>query len=170
MLHILVGAGFTGIILMYCFVDGARYLRSNVDKFLYLISCILQKPLLLPVIMPWRFRSRIAVKHIEDHTFTVNTIEIIKGKQKHIEKIILPTNFLLAIQETNFLYSFTLSGFVASSTAFTLFIDVKWTFEEEGIAPYIMLMISTIYFIYGLAISVFLYGRKTEHLFANDKE
>ena len=93
-----------------------------------------------------------------------------KGKQKHIEKIILPTNFLLAVQETNFLYSFTLSGFVASSTAFTLFIDLKWTFQEEGIAPYIMLIISTLYFVYGFGISVFLYGRKTDHLFAHEKK
>ena len=94
---------------------------------------------------------------------------ILKGKQKHIEKIILPTNFLLAVQETNFLYSFTLSGFIASSTAFTLFIDLKWTGDEdEGVAPYIMLLISSIYFVYGSFISVFLYGRKTDHMFPNE--
>ena len=68
------------------------------------------------------------------------------------------------------MYSFTLSGFVASSTAFTLFIDLKWTFEEEGIAPYIMLIISTLYFVYGFGISVFLYGRKIDHLFADEKK
>ena len=41
MLHVLVGAGFIGIILFYSFTDGIRFLRSNFDKILYLISCIL---------------------------------------------------------------------------------------------------------------------------------
>lgn len=69
MLHILLGAGFANIILIYAFSDGVRFLRSNFDKVLYLLSCILQKPILLPVLFPSRFRSRIAAKHLETHTF-----------------------------------------------------------------------------------------------------
>ena len=41
MLHVLIGAGFTSIILFYSFSDGVRYLRSNFDKVLYLVSCLL---------------------------------------------------------------------------------------------------------------------------------
>lgn len=68
MLHVLIGAGFIGIICFYSFSDGARFLRSNFDKFLYLISCLLQKPILLPVLFPSRFRSRIAEKYLKTHT------------------------------------------------------------------------------------------------------
>lgn len=78
-LHVLIGAGFTSIMLVYSFSDGVRFLRSNVDKVLYFISCLLQKPLLLPIIMPWRFRSRIATKHIVTHTLTLNTINVEQG-------------------------------------------------------------------------------------------
>jgi len=79
-LHILIGAGFTGIILFYSFSDGVRFLRSNVDKFLYLISCLLQKPLLLPILMPSRFRSRIAIKHISNYTVNIEQHIEVDGK------------------------------------------------------------------------------------------
>lgn len=82
MLHILLGAGFTNIILFYAFSDGVRFLRSNFDKILYLISCLLQKPILLPVLFPGRFRSRIAVKHLETHTFELKKTELLGGRQK----------------------------------------------------------------------------------------
>jgi hypothetical protein len=80
MLHILIGAGFTGIILFYSFSDGARSLRSNFDKLLYLISCLLQKPLLLPVLLPSRFRSRIADKHLKTHTVKLMRTHMEEGK------------------------------------------------------------------------------------------
>merc|ERR1712167_493951 len=50
-LHVLIGAGFTGIMLFYSFSDGMQYLRSYPDKMLYLLSCLLQKPILLPVLL-----------------------------------------------------------------------------------------------------------------------
>lgn len=97
MLHVLIGAGFIGIILFYSFTDGIRFLRSNIDKFLYMVCCLLQKPILFPVMFPSRFRSRIATKHISTHTVTLTRIELIEGKQKEVQLKILPTNFLLAV-------------------------------------------------------------------------
>jgi hypothetical protein len=79
-LHVLIGAGLTGIILFYSFTDGVRFLRSNVDKILYLISCLLQKPLLLPILLPNRFKSRIAKKHISTHTVTLSDVAEYQGK------------------------------------------------------------------------------------------
>ena len=79
-LHVLIGAGLTGIILFYSFSDGVRFLRSNLDKFLYLISCLLQKPILLPLLLPNRFKSRIAKKHMNTHTVTLNEVQEIEGK------------------------------------------------------------------------------------------
>ena len=163
MLHVLIGAGFAGIILFYSFTDGIRFLRSNFDKFLYMICCLLQKPLLFPVMFPSRFRSRIAEKHIKTHTVTFRRIEVIEGKQKEVTVKILPTNFLLAVQETNFLYSFTLSGFVAISTVCTLLIHFEFS-GPEAYGNTLMLVISGVYAIYGMIISVFMYGRKTDHL------
>jgi hypothetical protein len=96
-LHVLIGAGLTGIILLYSFSDGVRFLRSNFDKVLYLISCLLQKPMLLPVLMPSRFKSRIAKKHLNTHTVTLHENQMIEGNLIRIEKKVLPTNFLLAV-------------------------------------------------------------------------
>ena len=78
-LHILLGAGFTSIILVYSFSDGMRFLRSNFDKILYLISCCMQKPILLPVLFPNRFRSRIAVNHIDTHSFYLKSKVLVNG-------------------------------------------------------------------------------------------
>ena len=123
LIHVLIGLGLATIILFYSFSDGVRFLRSNVDKVLYLISCLLQKPILLPLLMPGRFKSRIAKKHMSTHTVTLKDSKEIEGNSIAVEKKVLPTNFLLAVQETNFLYSFTLSGFVALSTTCTLIIE-----------------------------------------------
>ena len=163
MLHLLIGAGFISIILFYSFSDGVRFLRSNVDKFLYLISCLLQKPILLPVLLPSRFKSRIAEKHLLTHTVKLMRTTMVNGKQITQELVLQPTNFLLAVQETNFLYSFTLSGFVAMSTTFTLLENLNGKGSEPR-NDILMLVISGVYAIYGLGVSVYLYGRKTDHL------
>ena len=163
-LHILIGAGFTGLILFYAFSDGVRFLRSNFDKILYLISCLLQKPLLLPILMPNRFRSRIAVKHISNYTVNIEQQIEVDGKMINNTKRIQPTNFLLAVQETNFLYSFTLSGFVAMSTACTMLIQKNFNDEKYGNLAIQMLVVSVVYCVYGVWISIFLYGRKIDHL------
>jgi hypothetical protein len=163
MLHVLIGAGFTGIIGFYSFTDGVRFLRSNIDKFLYLLCCLLQKPILLPVLLPSRFRSRISEKHLQTHTVKLTRKNMVDGKEIVCELVLQPTNFLLAVQETNFLYSFTLSGFVAMSTSFTLLENMNFS-GEQGYLNAWMLIISLLYAISGLCISIYLYGRKTEHL------
>ena len=163
MLHILLGVGFTNIILFYAFTDGARFLRSNFDKVLYLISCLLQKPILLPILCPSRFRSRIAVKHLDTHTFELRKIEYLGGRAKEIKKQIQPTNFLMAVQETNFLYSITLSGFIATSVTSTMLLERQYT-GEDAMQNAIMLSLAAVYFLYGLSVSFTLYGRKTDFL------
>ena len=121
--------------MFYSFSDGARFLRSNLDKILYLISVILQKPILLPILMPNRFRSRIAEKHLKTQSVTfmnnnmvdelgiMNLVKENRPRPVGEIKRVQPTNFLLAVQETNFLLSFSLSGFIAVSTACSLLID-----------------------------------------------
>ena len=97
MLHVLIGAGFTNIILFYCLSDGVRFLRSNFDKLLYLVSCAMQKPLLLPLFFPSRFRSRIATKHLDSHTVSIPKLQMIEGRLIELNKVVQPTNFLLAV-------------------------------------------------------------------------
>ena len=118
---------------------------------------------MLPVLLPSRFRSRISKKHIDTHTVYLKRGEIHNGKLVEVDLQLQPTCFLLAVQETNFLYSFTLSGFVAVSTACTLLIDMEFS-GPNGFMSIIMLVTSTLYAIYGVFISVYLYGRKTDYL------
>ena len=128
----LIGAGLTSLIMFYAFTDAVRFLRSNLDKILYLISCLLQKPLLLPLLMPSRFRSRICTKQLQSYTITIQQTKLVNGKKINDQITIQPTNFLLAVQETNFLYSFALSGFVAFSTTCTLLIKNNFGDEVNG--------------------------------------
>ena len=169
-LHVLVGGGISGIILFYSFSDGVRFLRSNVDKILYLISCILQKPILLPVLFPSRFKSRIAIKHMNTHSVVLKYTQDIEGRKIEMTKKILPTTFLMAVQETNFLYSFTLSWFVALSTACTLLIESNFNDEKYGNLTLYMFTVSAVYSAYGFFISVLLYGRKTDYLIKQYEE
>ena len=54
----IVGIGATTIFVIYSYMDGQKFLDSKVDKMLYLISCILQKPILLPILFKNRFKSK----------------------------------------------------------------------------------------------------------------
>ena len=63
---------------------------------------------------------------------------------------------MLAVQESNFLYSFTLSAFSALLT----FLSAS---DERSTQANYLFIISGVYSIYGIAISVMLYGRKTSH-------
>ena len=62
------------------------------------------------------------------------------------------------------MYSFTLSGFVALSTTCTMIINPNFSDENYGQLALGMVILSGIYSIYGVAISVMLYGRKTDYL------
>ena len=104
---------------------------------------MLQKPILLPLMLPGVFfKSRIASKVKDGRpVYSVSEVEI--------------TDFMLAVQETNFLYSFTLSALSALATGLSSLDNVN----EDSIN---LILISFIYSIYGVIISVYLYGRKTK--------
>ena len=60
---IMIGTGITSIFLIYSVFDAIRFLPGWCDKTLYVISCVLQKPILLPVLMPGSFfRSFVALR------------------------------------------------------------------------------------------------------------
>ena len=63
------------------------------------------------------------------------------------------TEFMLAVQETNFLYSFTLSALSALATALSSMDN--WNMDSIQ-----LILISLIYSIYGVTVSIWLYGRK----------
>lgn len=99
----IIGIGLSMIVLIYSFFDGIRFLDSTLDKVLYLVSCILQKPILIPMMLPSRFRSPEATQR-----FSEQRIVKINGR--------FPGTFVLTVQETNFFYSFTLSFVIALVT------------------------------------------------------
>jgi len=112
--YFLIGIGFTSLICLYAFADAQRFLPSYLDKFLYLLSCVLQKPILLPILLPSRFQSYLPSKRYA---------QSIPKSISSDEGLYPQTTFVLAVQETNFLYSFTLSSFVAASTVFDILTD-----------------------------------------------
>ena len=66
------------------------------------------------------------------------------------------TTFMLAVQETNFLYSFTLSAVSALATALS----------DQDLSTGLsiaLLVVSIVYSIFGMCVAVVLYGRKTTH-------
>lgn len=65
------------------------------------------------------------------------------------------TTFMLAVQETNFLYSFTLSAFSALATFLSS--------NQKSSASTVLFFLSGVYSIFGIVVSVWLYGRKTTH-------
>ena len=66
------------------------------------------------------------------------------------------TEFVLAVQEANFLYSFTLSAFTAMITSLIMINE-----DIQGYSGLKLLnAITVIYFFVGLVITVKLYGRK----------
>jgi hypothetical protein len=127
---IMVGTCFTSIFLMYSIFDAIRFLPNWCDKFFYILSCLLQKPILLPIMMPGTcFRSFQALRLRAGPVVPVRDSEF-KSKAKykdHIEEVdrfkidgVYETQFVLAVQESNFLYSFTLSAFTGATTTLTM--------------------------------------------------
>ena len=53
----LICYGLIGMIAVYCAVEGLRHLTSWKDRILYIISVLLQKPILLPILFPGSFFS-----------------------------------------------------------------------------------------------------------------
>ena len=142
-MQLLVAFGVTGAILAYCFADSVRFLNSWGDRLLYFFSCLLQKPILLPVLLPGGcFKSYIATK-----SFDGRTIPPVDG--------VHATTFMLAVQESNFLYSFTLSAFSALATFLSS--------HQGNVDSTILFILSGIYSIFGIFVSIWMYGRKTSH-------
>lgn len=140
-MQLLIAFGMTGAILCYCVGDAIRFLRNWPDRILYLFSCLLQKPILLPILLPGRFfRSYVASKSFDGR-------EVIRIDNVH------QTTFMLAVQEANFLYSFTLSAFSALATFLTSHMETN--------ASTVLFIFSGMYSIYGVFVAIWLYGRKT---------
>lgn len=102
-MQIIVGFGITSVVLVYTILDSIRFLPKLSDKFLCVVSSLMLKPILLPIIFPGSFfYSAIAVRR--------------QGKYVHSYEGIVETRYMMAVQETNFLMTFTLSGISAMST------------------------------------------------------
>lgn len=144
MMQVIIGFGITGGVLLYSFIDASRFLASYSDKFLYFLSCSIMSPIYLPVLLPGScFRSPLSEKaqHQDGYQTKVNSIK--------------ENEFVLAVQETNFLFSFTLSALSAMGTLFTILREDTYTDIDK-----VMLAISIIYGPVGTVIAILLYGRK----------
>ena len=50
-MQVIIGVGITTCICCYAIADAIRFLPRWVDKVLYTVSCLMLKPILLPVIL-----------------------------------------------------------------------------------------------------------------------
>lgn len=106
-MQIIIGFGVVGGVLIYTIADSIRFLPGHFDKVLCVASSLLMKPILLPILFPGTFfKSPLAVRRA--------------GKYVHTYDDIQETRFMMAVQETNFLLTFTLAGVSAMSTFFAV--------------------------------------------------
>ena len=113
-----------------------------------LISCLLLKPVFLPIFLGGGFfTSPIAKEKAGKYIFEINGIQ--------------ETNFMMAVQETNFLISFTLSSFSALCTAFAVMND-----GDFSAIPLKAMLMGLFYGIYGFFVCVYMYGRKVDPRFS----
>jgi len=141
--QLLIAFGVTGAIMFYCIADASRFLKTWPDRLLYAISCICQKPILLPILLPGSFfKSYVATKEFD-------------GRMLQPVNNVHTTTFMLAVQETNFLYSFTLSAFSALGTFLSS--------HEQTRASLFLFILSGIYSVFGIIVAIYMYGRKTSH-------
>jgi hypothetical protein len=139
----IVGIGFTGIATLFSFMDGSRFIYSKIDRVLYFVSCLLQKPILLPIIFSNRFRSPVATEGFSEQ-------EIIKVNGQ------MPQVFVLAVQEINFFHSFTISFFIALTTLCDQLMDNRY----DSTSSQVLFFVSAIQWAYGMFTCLYLYGRK----------
>ena len=148
----IVGIGFTGIATLYSFMDGSRFIYSKRDRILYLISCLIQKPILLPMIFSNRFRSPMASEGFSEQ-------EIIKVNGQ------MPEVFVLAVQEINFFHSFTISFFIALTTLCDQLMDNRY----DSTSSQVLFLISAVQWAYGMLTCLYLYGRKVPEVAENEE-
>ncbi len=70
---------------------------------------------------------------------------------------ITENEFMLAVQETNFLFSFTLSALSSMGTALTILRENSYTLIDQ-----IMVSIAMVYGVFGTIIAILVYGRKVQ--------
>ena len=77
-IQVTVAFGVSGAIITFCFFDANRFLRRWYDRVLYFISCSLQKPILLPILLPGNFfRSFIALKERDGRqVYEIDEVEV----------------------------------------------------------------------------------------------
>ena len=75
-MQLLVAFGITGAIMFYVVADASRFLRTWTDRFLYFFSCLVQKPILLPILLPGSFfKSYVATKQFDgQHTLKIEGV------------------------------------------------------------------------------------------------
>ncbi len=95
------------------------------------------------MMMPGRFKSREANSQFSEQP-------IVKFNGRY------PTIFVLAVQEANFFYSFTLSFFIALTTICDQMMDRRF----ESLSSKLLFVIALLQWVYGMFISIYLYGRK----------
>ena len=98
----------------------------------------------MPILLPGSFfKSYVANKQFGGET-------LLKIDNVHM------TTFMLAVQEANFLYSFTLAAFSALATFLS-------SHQETG-QSLVLTVLSGVYSIFGICVAVWMYGRKTERI------
>ena len=64
--QMLVAFGVSGVIMLYVIADASRFLKTWPDRILYFLSCLLQKQILLPILLPGScFKSYVATKEFD---------------------------------------------------------------------------------------------------------
>ena len=102
-MQLIIGLGITGVVICYAIVDNMRFISGVTDKIICVMSCLLLKPILLPVLFPGSF-------------FKSPISQARPGKYVHVHEGITETKFIMTVQETNFIMTFTLAGVSAMTT------------------------------------------------------
>ena len=81
---VIIAWGITGVVLVYTIFDSQRFVAKWSDKVLCLVSCLLLKPVVLPILFNGSFfRSPIAKQKTGKYIFEIGGIQ--------------ETNFMMAV-------------------------------------------------------------------------
>jgi hypothetical protein len=81
---VIIAWGITGVVLVYTIFDSQRFVAKWSDKVLCLVSCLLLKPVVLPILFSGSFfRSPIAKQKTGKYIFEIGGIQ--------------ETNFMMAV-------------------------------------------------------------------------
>ena len=138
-------------------MEAQRYLPRCCDKLLYLFSCLLMKPILLPIMMTGNYffksdKHPVLQQRVDEDTLSDLSSSWNRGKDSKT------TKFVLAVQEANFIFSFTLNGFIGAITVCNILSD-----DHFSVFTLNLFILSCVAILYGLFVAIYLYGRKVEH-------